>query len=157
MIDSIFWCINTAILFLLGYYLYKTQIKAGLEQKMVEQKAKKDVLTHQVGLLQDACLRIKKETEEQEKLYADLHTKIGLWADKVATYDAVREEQQLVVQEALEKKRQQQREYDALSRYKKELVRTVVAQAAQELRHIFQDKPASDAYINRLLETMKKS
>lgn len=155
MIDGIFWCINTGVLIFLGYYGYKKSFKASLEQQLFLQKEKKTVLMSQVNMLQDACLRIQKETDEQESKYRDLRDKIALWRNKVSVQNSENEAHWLTTKEVIEEKRAQQRAYDAHNRYQKEVIRAVVTQTTHELRRMFHDKNKGDAYAQRVIETMK--
>jgi hypothetical protein len=157
MIDSFFWCLNTVILSGLFYYGYKKYVHAGLHQQMQRHAMKKDGLVNQVGLLQDACLRIKKETEEQTLLYQNLYTKMGIWKQRVDEQSAEKAQQWLVIKERIELKRAQQRELYATKIYEQALLHEIVVQATNDLQRVFHNKDSANAYNVRIFNVMKKS
>jgi|GEM_PF-5112868 len=157
MIDSLFWCINTIILAALAYYGYKKYLRASVQQQMHEHTMHRDTLANQAGLLQDACIRIKKETEDQEVLYQNLRSKVRLWKEKVHQDTTEYNARWLITKEYIETKRQQQYDNYITNLYKKALLRAVVTQATQELHRIFHNKEALEKYNARIFDGMKKS
>lgn len=156
MIDAFFWWANTLFLGGLGVYFYRSRLKRVLYHALcAERQHKSELLDHVTGL-QQRCIALQNEIDEQELFYARLHEKIFLWKQKISAQQSESEAMLQKTKKYLEEKRQKQRAYDAMHKCTQEIKRDVVAKARENLQRIFHDKQKSNQYIEHVFNVMDK-
>ena len=158
MVSFLFRVINLALVSGIGVYLFRRFALPHLHQGVIQENQAKSGLEREQIALKDLQVQLDQDIKTQDILCAQLSVKVDRWQQEVFAQQQHKQQEQVKMESALERRYVQQQENYSAMHMVKQLAPVVHQQLEQELIDYFADRQAAqEAYITIVIEHLKKN
>ena len=150
IIAVLFRLINAAILFGLGYYIFRRYLSAGLHEKYNDYKKQLRSLKTETRTLEKDREHLIEATKRDALLCTQLKKRIAVWKRVVHTDQEEREARYAEYLDAMRARSAEQEKHLTIAVARKEVAPLVLAQLQAALAKKFADQKAQHTYLKKM-------